>query len=132
MLISKSYELKKDLEKYYSLQEDYDLIIKRIVALRDFLNEQYPENIKGYNIDNGFKNYIKRLEQSNRDQSIKGRINEFTRVITSNLFEFTEFIEIVLNSNNDINQDTLNHFSNILVDANNSFQKLIKIISNDI
>lgn len=79
-------------------------------------------------INAGFTGYINRLEQSNRDQTIKGRINEFTRVVTSNLFEFTEFIEKVV-CDKEINHDTLNHFSEKLKYANDQFMKLKELIS---
>lgn len=81
-------------------------------------------------INAGFTGYINRLELSNRDQTIKGRINEFTRVVTSNLFEFTEFIEKVV-CDKEINNETLNHFSQKLAYAASEFEKLKNIVNGD-
>lgn len=80
--------------------------------------------------EESFSKVIELLTNSDRDQSRIGRINEFTRTIVMELFEFTGFInKVIIGDHEEINSFTFDYFEKKLLDASSEFKKLRKLIN---
>lgn len=79
-------------------------------------------------VDLIFRNYINKLEGSVRDSSVTGRVNEFSRVVTTQVHcGVIEFIERVVRGEK-VNTHNISYVIEKLKDSVNELEKLKKII----
>lgn len=98
--------------------------LKHFESLFGLKNKELKE------LEESFRKVTELLTNSDRDQSRTGRINEFTRTIVMELFEFTGFInKVIIGDHEEINSYTLHYFEKKLLDASSEFKKLRKLIN---
>ena len=75
-----------------------------------------------------FRNYVNKLENSTRDFTLEGRVNEFSRVVVTQVHcGVIEFIEKVVRGE-EINAHNISYVIEKLKDSVNELEKLKKII----